>query len=236
MGKVIMSGIVPNLEEPVVFNGDPVFANNSWETIIETCQNNTVPASWTIGDSKAMTINGKSYQIDVIGKNHDTYTAGGTAPLTFQMHDLYATDYQMNSNATNSGGWEACDMRNKHLPAILALMPASVQAGIKEVNKLTLAGGYSGTIKTTDDKLFLLAEIEIFGSVTYSAAGEGTQYAYYSAGNSRIKKKSGGSAWYWFERSPQSGSSDRYCGVKNDGTAFYYTPGSNMGVAFAFCF
>ena len=66
---------------------DDTFANNSWEAIIAACQSGNVPASWAVGDSNTMPINGASYQVDIIGKNHDTYTARGTAPLTFQLHD-----------------------------------------------------------------------------------------------------------------------------------------------------
>ena len=116
---------------------DDNFANSSWEAIIAACQSGNVPDTWAVGDSKMMTIGDTNYQIDIIGKNHDTYTAGGTAPLTFQMHDCYGTGYKMNGSNTNSGGWTSCAMRSTHLPAILALMPADVQNGIREVNKLT---------------------------------------------------------------------------------------------------
>ena len=214
---------------------DAIFANNSWEAIIAACQRGNVPDSWAVGDSKTMTINGTDYQIDIIGKNHDTYTAGGTAPLTFQMHDCYGTKYQMNSSNTNSGGWTSCAMRSTHLPAILALMPTEVQNGIREVNKLTSAGSQSATINTTADKLFLLSEVEIFGSTTYSAAGEGTQYDYYKAGNSKVKKRNG-SAAYWWERSPSAGGSTRFCRVDSNGSAKYNRADSSYGVAFGFCF
>ena len=40
---------------------------------------------------------------------------------------------------------------------------------------------------------------------TYSVSGEGTQYAYYKAGNSKVKNRSG-SAETWWERSPYSDS------------------------------
>ena len=214
---------------------DAIFANNSWEAIIAACQSGNVPGSWSVGDSKMMTINGTDYQIDIIGKNHDTYTAGGTAPLTFQMHDCYASARNMNSSATNEGGWTDCAMRSTHLPAILALMPTEVQNGIREVNKLTSAGNMSSTINTTADKLFLLSEIEIFGSVTYSMAGEGSQYAYYSAGNSTVKYR-GGSAYNWWERSPRSDASNGFCYVNSNGTAYYSNAHFPRGVAFAFCF
>ena len=214
---------------------DDIFANNSWEAIIAACQSGRVPDSWSIGDSKMMTIGGTNYQIDIIGKNHDTYTAGGTAPLTFQLHDCYGTKYAMNSSDTNRGGWTSCAMRSTHLPAILALMPSEVQAGIKEVNKLTSAGSQSSTINTTADKLFLLSEIEIFGSVTYSKSGEGSQYAYYSAGKSKVKNFSGSTS-HWWERSPRGSNSIRFCRVFRDGSADDYTASYSLGVAFAFCF
>lgn len=182
-----------------------------------------------------MTINGTSYQIDIIGKNHDTYTAGGTAPLTFQMHDCYGTAYAMTTDYTNEGGWTSCAMRSTHLPAILALMPTEVQNGIREVNKLTSAGNQSATIETTADKLFLLSEIEIFGSVSYSKSGEGTQYDYYKAGNSKVKKYNG-SAYYWRERSPFGGNSVYFCSVDDYGDVAYDNAPAQNGVAFGFCF
>ena len=156
-------------------------------------------------------------------------------PLTFQMHDCYGTTYQMNSRNTNSGGWRNCAMRSTHLPAILALMPAEVQAAIKEVQKKTSAGSGSSIIQTTNDKLFLLSEIEIFGSTTYSFAGEGKQYAYYQAGNSKVKNLSG-SANNWWERSPDSSDSTAFCLVHSSGNATANSARYSYGVAFSFCF
>ena len=220
-------------EPPAKF--DSIFSNNSWEEIIAACQSGSVPDSWAVGDSKTMTINGTSHQIDIIGKNHDTYTAGGTAPLTFQLHDCYGTNYAMNSSNTNNGGWASCAMRQTHLPAILSQMPTEVQNGIREVNKLTSAGNLSDTINTTADKLFLLSEIEIFGRTNYSKSGEGSQYAYYSAGNSKVKNFSG-SAGYWWERSPDGIDSTRFGHVTVGGIDNINYASNSSGVAFGFCF
>nr|DAJ42904.1 MAG TPA: hypothetical protein [Caudoviricetes sp.] len=211
------------------------FADNDWASIIAACHSGSVPSTWVVGNSKTMTINGASYQVDIIGKNHDTYTAGGKAPLTFQLHDCYADTKVMNSSNTNSGGWTSCAMRSTHLPAILALMPTEIQNGIREVNKLTSAGSQSATINTTADKLFLLSEVEIFGSTTYSEAGEGTQYDYYKAGNSKVKKRNG-SAAIWWERSPNAGYSTRFCYVDSNGSAGLSSASTARGVAFGFCF
>ena len=211
------------------------FADNEWSEIIAACQSGNVPASWVVGNYKNMTINGKAYRIDIIGKNHDTYAAGGTAPLTFQMHDCYTETKQMNSSNTNSGGWQNSAMRTTHLPAILNMMPAEVKAAIRDVQKKSSAGNQSSSIQTTNDKLFLLSEIEIFGSTTYSFAGEGKQYAYYQAGNSKVKNLSG-SANYWWERSPYSSDSASFWLVNSNGNAGAYYASLSRGVAFGFCF
>ena len=127
-------------------------------------------------------------------------------------------------------------MRQTHLPAILSQMPTEVQNGIREVNKLTSAGNQSATINTTADKLFLLSEIEIFGSVSYSKSGEGTQYDYYKAGNSKVKNYNG-SANNWWERSPFGSGSTYFCVVNSYGNYAYYISASiAAGAAFGFCF
>lgn len=215
---------------------DPVFANNTWEQIIAACHNNEVPDTWKVADQKPMTINGVDYQIDIIGKNHDDYSDGsGKAPLTFQMHDCYGTKYTMNRFGGTDGGWADYAMRRTHLLAILALMPAAVQSGIREVNKLTSEGNGSAAINTTADKLFLLSEIEIFDHVIYSKSGEGTGYDYYKAGNSKVKNLNG-SADYWWDRSPDSGYIANFCVVADRGGGTSSNSSIKNGVAFAFCF
>lgn len=69
---------------------------------------------------------------------------------------------------------------------------------------------------------------------TYSVSGEGTQYAYYKAGNSKVKNKSGSAAGWW-ERSPYSGYSNLFCYVISNGGASGDSANSSYGVAFGFC-
>ena len=234
MGRVILSGASKGMTVPSVIKAN--FADNTWATIIDACHKNQVPATWAVGNSKPMLIDGKEYQIDIIGKNHDDYADGsGKAPLTFQLHDCYGDLKPMNSSNSNIGGWTSCAMRQTHLPAILAKMPTEVQNGIREVSKLTSAGSSSTTINTTADKLFLLSEIEIFGSVSNSVSGEGTQYDYYKAGNSKVKNYNG-SAYSWWERSPFVSFSSAFCIVRGDGSTNFASSGGAAGVSFAFCF
>ena len=233
MGRVILSGASKGMTVPSTIKAN--FADNTWATIIDACHKNQVPATWVVGNSKAMTIGGKSYQVDIIGKSHDTYASGGKAPLTFQMHDCYGELKSMHDSNTNNGGWTNCAMRQTHLPAILALMPTEVQSSIREVNKRTSAGNKSTTIKTTADKLFLLSEIEIFGSDDNSVSGEGTQYDYYKTSGRKVKDYNG-NANTWWERSPYVANSVYFCAVTSSGNAYTDSASSAYGVAFGFCF
>ena len=217
---------------------DPVFGNNSWAAIIKACQEKQVPDTWNVGDSCNMTINNKTYAIDIIGKSHDDYADGsGKAPLTFQLHNSYGTAYAMQSTSTNVGGWKECAMRKTHLPAILALMPAEVQSGIREVSKITLSRDTSGipTMDTTSDKLFLLSEVEVFNSTEYSATGEGSQYAYYGASGSTVKTLNGRGTSWWL-RSPMSTSDYTFCASSVRGEQTNLRATDERGAAFAFCF
>lgn len=211
------------------------FADNDWDIIIDACHSGNVPDTWVAGDSKTMTIGGKSYQFDIVGKNHDTYTAGGIAPLTFGLHDCYGTKYPMNSSGTNSTGWDGSKIRTETLPAILPKMPVNIQNGIRAVNKLTATNGLNSAIKTASDKLFTFSEIEVYGSTTKSYSGEGKQYDYYKAGNSKVKKVGSTASWWWL-RSPRAGDSGYFCAVHTDGSIDILAASNSNGVCFGFCF
>lgn len=221
---------------------DPVFANNSWEQIIAACQTRQIPDTWNVGDQKPMTIDGTDYMIDIITGGHDEYSDGsGLAPLTFQFHEVYsATYYTMNDTAINSTGWESSLMRTKHLPELLAKMPAEVQAAIREVNKQTSKGNKSSEIVTTSDKLFLLSEFEVFGTSNYSFYGEGGHYSYYYRGNDKAKRliqDRGGSTVIWWLRSPSRSDGGAFCAINQSGEMSKYNANYITAyVAPAFCF
>ena len=233
MGHVIIMG-GGRATVPVTY--DPVFANNSWAQIIDACKKRKVPSTWNVADQKAMLINGTEYLIDIIGKNHDDYSDGsGKAPLTFQFHDCYNTTYNLGSD----WNWSKCDNKLVYLPAILALMPSEVQNGIKNINKLTGETSAGATIlQTSENKLFLLAEREIFVSGLYSIDGEGTLYEYYSGdiASNRIKQANNVNSEWWL-RSVNADDSGGTCYVtaaggpswSNRTNRYYY-------LAPAFCF
>ena len=209
----------------------------SWAKISEISLAGNASTVFSIGDTKTVTIDNLSYQVQIIGFNHDTKSSGGTAGITFQFKWCYNTSYYMNSSNTNSGGWGNSYMRGTVMPLILDKLPSDLQNVIIPVVKKTSAGSQSSTINNTTDSLWLLSEIEIFGTTSYSKAGEGSQYAYYSAGNSRVKYKQNAqsTAVYWWERSPSASNSAAFCLVSTDGSAGATIASNANGVAPGFC-
>ena len=196
-----------------------------------------------IGDQVTLALNGTNYTFDVIGFNHDTLTttsaygvntATGKAGITFQMHNCFSITYEMNTTLTNIGGWNSSTMRTSTMAIMKGYLPDDWESIIKPVNKLVSVGNGISTIDTVSDNLFLLSEIEIFGSTTYSFVGEGSQYAWYKAGNTKVKTVNG-SAKYWWERSPRNSGNFTFCAVTNSGNPNEDNANSSRGVSFGFC-
>lgn len=200
----------------------------------------------SVGDTQNISVDGTSYAANIIGFNHDELsidtaygkpTATGKAGMTFQLLGCLAKNQLMNNSNTNAGGWASCVMRNTNMVTIMSQIPTEFRSFLKSVKKLTSVGGNSSTIGTTTDTLFLLSEIEIFGSLTHSFSGEGSQYAYYKAGNSKIKTSPTGSATPWWGRSPAKDAIS-FCLTTNTGAAAGVNSGASapIGASFGYCF
>lgn len=197
-----------------------------------------------------------SYDFVIIGHKHDDLTTpinGVTkAAITVQLDRILFTDTTteydssydtaheygyMNSTNTNVGGWTSCARRTWCNNVFFGALPATTQSMIKNVDKKTSAGNQSSTINTDSDKVFLPSEIEIFGTVTHSKAGEGTQYSYFTTTSNRYKKPiyTGYQSANWWERSPNGSNIARFCYMGIDGVADYGSASSLAGLAPAFC-
>ena len=200
-----------------------------------------------------------NYDVVIIGHEHDdlkTTSSGGKtkAFLTLQLDRIlyknttdvtYLSNYPavadeggyMNSTNTNVGGWTNCARRSWCNDIFLNALPTAIKSLVKTVNKLTSAGNQSATIETTEDDAFLLSEIEIFGAVTYSKSGEGSQYEYFTTA-SNIQKKPSYQSYVsatWWERSPYGSNATVFCGVGANGTANHTNASNADGLAPAFC-
>ena len=213
--------------------------NCTWEQIDRIGAAGKQADYFAIGDEKTITLStAEAIMLQIIGFNHDNLAAagGGKAPITFCFKDCMATTQKLNTTNTNASGYSGSVFYSQLTETIYGTLPADLRGVMKNVNKLTSAGSGAATIVTTQDNLFLLSEIEIFGAATNSKAGEGTQYAFFTNGGSRVKKVSGTAA-IWWERSPQSSSSvfTKFCAVAAAGTATF-TEASNLnGIAAALC-
>lgn len=198
------------------------------------------------------------YAYVIIGIEHDdlvTAINGKTkAAITIQTERMLyldtTTEYNasynashecgyINGSSTNSGGWEGCVRRTWCNNVYKKCLPTYIQNMMKQVRKLTSEGSQSNTIKTSNDYAFLPSEIEIFGSVTYSYAGEGKQYQYFkNATANRYKKPRYSSTYvsgqYW-TRSPYSSGSDSFCGVGRGGGANADSASNTGGIAPCLC-
>lgn len=162
------------------------------------------------------------------------------------------SDFYMNTSSTNAGGWEDSYMRNNILGTsktnysgkFIGVLPSALRNVLKSVTKYTDNTGNSSTsssaVTATTDYAFLLSEYEVFGSCSYANSNEASrqqQYAYYAAGNSKIKynHSSTGSAIYWWLRSPyRSNSTGFVCVGAGGGVGSRYASFS-CGVAPGFC-
>ena len=161
--------------------------------------------------------------------------------------------FSMNSSNTNFGGWKSSQMRtnicgtslSNNSGTIIAVVPAALRAVLKSVTKYTdnTANGGGSTasyVTATTDYFFLLSEFEVFGSISYGNTNEKNkqaQYAYYSAGNSKIKHKhnSTSTAASWWLRSPGAGNNYYFVYVSTYGSV--YAGGADLSIGFApgFC-
>ena len=127
---------------------------------------------------------------------------------------------------------------------IIAVIPAALRAVLKSVTKYTDNTGGGSTaasaVTATTDYFFLLSEYEVFGSFKYANNNEKNkqaQYAYYSAGNSKIKYKHDGTstAAYWWLRSPGVNLYTQFVFVTTNGTASAIGAFFSYGFAPGFC-
>ena len=197
--------------------------------------------------SDGLTLTNYSAWVFIIGFNHNAEREGnGIAFQGFKAADkgkdvclvdsgynydkTSGTWFNMNTVNNNRGGWEASLMRKNVMPLIKAAFPADLQAVIKTSTIYTdnEGGGTADVVPTaTQDDVFLLAEYEVFGTRSYASTQEPNylkQYAYYAAGNSKVKgrHKATANAATWWERAPYSVHTYSFCVVYADGSASSY--------------
>lgn len=209
-----------------------------------------------------LTLDNYSTYVYILGFNHNEalegqgITFGGFKNALSSGKDICLVDndylsiktsgswFNMNNSQSNSGGWNSSLMKTVICPAFKSAMPSNLQAVLKTVTKYSdNTGGGSNTasyVTVTSEEVFLLAEFEVFGARTYANSAEQnyqTQYAYYSAGNSKVKYRhsSTGSTARWWLRSVEASNSRNFCFVIASGSTGVDYAYYSQGFAPAFC-
>ena len=219
-------------------------SNMSWDNIRQVCLSNLASSFWKVGDVKTITSkSGNTYNIrlcDLQDGRYEYADGSGKSKAVFEFVDLYKLngsyiDTKIN-NFMNYGGWQKCKLRSTVIPNIIDDLPDDLVSAISEVKVLcSIGGGDSSQVNSSNDKLFLPAEIELFSKKHYSIGLPESplgQFDYYKANNTneaRIKSDRS----YW-ERSPASNSNKYFCAIYSTGYHGEDNADTTNGVALIF--
>lgn len=171
--------------------------------------------------------------------------------------------FNMNHDGNyNKYGWKGCDLRydilgstdvnngdatencpiNPVANTLMAALPAELRAVMKPMtiytdnvaDKTNVASNVTASV----DYLPLLAEWEVYGSQDEANSAEQNyqkQYAYYSAGNSKVKSEPSSidpeMGTKWWMRSPYTGSDTAFCMTEYEGRSSSYGGKYSLGIA-----
>lgn len=219
-------------------------SNMSWDNIRQVCLSNLASSFWKVGDVKTITSkSGNTYNIrlcDLQDGRYEYADGSGKSKAVFEFVDLYKLngsyiDTKIN-NFMNYGGWQKCTLRSTVIPNIIDDLPDDLVSAISEVKVLcSIGGGDNQQVNSSNDKLFLPAEIELFSKKHYSIGLPESplgQFDYYKANNTneaRIKSDRS----YW-ERSPASNSNKYFCAIYSTGYHGEDNADTTNGVALIF--
>ena len=232
------------------------FNNTDWTTIKKIAKAGTGPSLWNVGDRKEVVLNGtvgnKSFSNTttycyILGFDHNKSVESGGAhalhigfgasALSGGKYIAYCDSkyfdfvsstgyFSMNSSNTNSGGWNSCQMKSTICPAFKNALPSDLQSNIRAVTKWQ-NNGNSTSGQSSSNEIWLLSEMEIFGSAPNSNyTANQLQYDFYkgiadwsAAPKIKYNDTATSSAVSWWERSAISSSSYPFCRVNNGGNA-----------------
>ena len=238
-------------EKPV-----PLFADDSWVTIVSNVQNNTIPSYYTVGSTKEVdmgTLGTHTLRIANTTTPTECSTTGYSQTacgFVLEFADIITT-YGMNSTRTNVGGWSASAMRTYVNTDIYNALPTELKNGITDTTVVSGHGSTAGeTNFTSIDKLYLLSTHEVWEDVDENTnsgpdyndtAYENTRQLDYYAGlnvttssySGAIKKRNGTNSIWWL-RSAYSSNTSGFNLVSNSGGWYYGIAEGTTGVSPAF--
>lgn len=220
----------------------------SWENIAKIASEGNAANYWSVGDRKAVTLNGtvgsltfsnKTYYAYIIGIDHNS-SVEGTNRIHFQFGYSAASGgahlafvdggynsqktsgawFNMNNANSNSGGWKSSLMKTVICPAFKSAMPSDLQAVLKATTKYSdNTGGGSDTASYVT-----ATSEEVFLLAEFEVSGART-YA-----NSAEKNYQAQYAWY-----SAGNSRVRYRHWDAGSTVYWWLRSVIADVSYAFC-
>lgn len=197
------------IEEELAFV-DPILSNNTWEKISAVARAGKASQFWNVGDTKPITVAGSTYNAQIM--DFDMYDVSDPvsygrekAGIVFQFVECIPETKTFNEAQSYVQNTVNLNLECKDLVPI--------------INYPALASYNANSATIYQGKGINPTGTEIFTKTTYEKIAVGTQYAFYAAGNSKVKHTVSSSlAVNWWTRS-RGNSSDRNVYVHTSGTA-----------------
>ena len=201
---------------------------------------------WKAGDTRTVHLSAMSVSVSNANENHAAqdvqfvlsdpghYTLANGKKCNFVVlqKDCLKEYGVMNSQNTNSGGWNNCPRRTWCNYVYRNAIPSALRPIFKQFTTYAANGTGSSSVASRD-YFALFSEMEVFGRVTHansSAEANNSQLTWFKTSSNRIKRVNG-SASYWWERSPRSGNSRCFCHVTYSGDAGWSGAYYSFGLA-----
>ncbi len=245
------------------FDVESVLNNNDWATIGAVSKMGLANNYWSVGDCKAITLNGaigkNSYDnrdicsfivgfdhnadVEINGEHSILFSCGKTdlingkdVALIDTFYNSYSskTCFHMNSSGTNQKGWSDCYMSGVICSDFEAALSSDLQDALRTRTIYTY-NDYS--VSGTSDKIYLPSEFEIQGTITYAKSGEQDkqqQFEYYKNGASKTRYDHDNNTVKVIYWTRSPYSTNSFCVVDITGASDYFS--ANYSYGFAPCF
>lgn len=201
---------------------------------------------WSAGDTRTVHLSAMSGSVSNANESHAAqdvqmvltdpghYTLANGKPCNFVVlqKDCLNEGGAMNKQNNNRGGWNNCPRRTWCNSVYRNAIPATLRPIFKQFTTYA-ANGTGSTSVASSDYFALFSEKEVFGSTTNansSAESKNSQLTWFKTSSNRIKRMNG-SANRWWDRSPYSGESNRFCVVAGTGVAGWNNAYESYGLA-----
>lgn len=220
---------------------DETLENNSWNKIACAIKSrHPVIESW-LGQTKTIvggTYNGNEFRlVDIQPNRYQKSDESGYTQAVFTIKYLPDTLYVMSGTNTN-GSYATMPLRQNGMVTIFGNLPTDIKNVITECKIKSGRGSNSTQTTTSNEKVFIPCEYELFGETIYSlGSAEGSpQYDYWvgKSASDRIMRRFNGTDYGYWLRSPYETNGTDFCFVDTSGNENHIGTYTTRGVPITF--